>query len=97
MLTSYFVKIVAEYETKDFQHGFVNIFGNSKFTSICFLDKDLVYAITKNETYQLCLQRVGLGIYAEASLVTKAPSKRLSSIYCLRNHFFLLIETGILK
>ena len=93
----HFEKKVAEYETKVLQRDTVNIFGNPKFTSICLVDKDLIHATTNNEIYQLHLQRDGLGIYAEASLVTKAPSEGLSGICYLENHIFLDSNTRILK
>ena len=87
----HFEEKVAEYQTKDFQRDTVNIFGNSKFTSTCLVDKDLIYATTNNEIYQLYPQRDGLGIYAETSLVTKAPSEGLPSTCHLENHIFLVI------
>ena len=46
---------------------------------------------------QLQLQQYGLGIYAEATLMTKAPSEGLSSLYYLENHIFLVSDSEILK
>ena len=86
----HFEEKVAEYETKDFQRDTVNIFGNSNL-STCLVDKDLIYATTNNEIYQLYPQQDGLGIYAETSLVTKAPSEGLPSTCHLENHIFLVI------
>ena len=72
------------------------IFGNPKITSICFVHKDLIYTATSNEIYQPRLQQDGLGIHAEASLVTKTP-RGFSSICYLENYIFLVSDTGILK
>ena len=70
----HFEKKIAEYKTRVFQRDSANIFGRPNFTSICFVDKDLIYVTANIEIYQLDLQRNGLGLYAEASLVTKAPN-----------------------
>ena len=75
----------------------VNSFSNPTLKSIWFVDKDLIYATTNNEKYQLHLQWDGLGVYSETSLVTKAPSKGPSSIRNLENHIFLVRDTVILK
>ena len=67
-------KKVPEYETKVFQRDTINIFGNPKFTSICLVDKDLIYATTNNEIYQPHLQWDGLGIYAADTKAGTLPS-----------------------
>ena len=43
-----------------FQRDTVNTFGNPKFTSVCLLDKDLIYIATNDDVYQLHLQRMVL-------------------------------------
>ena len=48
-LMCHFEKKVAEYEAKAFQRDTVNIFRNLKFTSICLVDKDSIYATTNND------------------------------------------------
>ena len=87
-----FEKKVAEYKAKVFQRDSVNIFGKPNFMSTCSVDKDLIYATANNEIYQLHLQRYRLGIFAEVSLVAKAPSERLSGINAtLRREIFAWI------
>ena len=45
----HFEKKVTKFKTKVFQRDFVNIFGESNFTSICFVNKDLMCATGNNE------------------------------------------------
>ena len=47
--------------------------------------------------YQLHLQCYDIGLYVEALLVIKAPSKGLPSICYLENHIFLVSNAGILE
>ena len=67
-------KKVPEYETKVFKRNTINILGNPKFTSICLIDKDLIYATTNNEIYQPHLQWDGLSIYAADTKAGTLPS-----------------------
>ena len=49
MCVCHFEKKVTKFKTKVFQRDFVNIFGESNFTSICFVNKDLMCATGNNE------------------------------------------------
>lgn len=57
----------------------------------------MIYATANNEVYQPHLQWRDFGIFAEASLATKAAREGFSIICYLENHIFLVSNVRILE